>query len=754
MLHHSLICRKPARTPLLFAVLLMFPGGAAAGQSALLEIPRIERAPTLEDFLEQRPREAEMRITAFTQRDPNDGEPSTQPTAAYLSYDSRNLYVAFACLDREPHLVRGRLSKRDAIAQDDQVVLWLDTFHDRQRSYLFAVNPLGVQADAVSSEGRDDDYSFDTVWRAEGRLTGDGFVVLMTIPFKSLRIATGADARWGIALARLIPRNSEQSFWPAITRKVEGTLQQFATMASPQRVSGGRNLQLIPYSAVSSGRYLDNATGTYGKDTLSRFGADGKMVFRDAVTVDVAVNPDFSQVESDQPQVAVNQRFELFYPEKRPFFLENASIFKYVRTAPSDPTMRLIPEMLFFSRRVQDPRFGARITGKSGPWSFGGIIADDRGVGAAAASGLRAAVAVGRLQREFGNQSSAGLFVTSLERGGDVNRVGAVDLRWKLTPNWIVAGQAVASRSERPDGSRLAGPAYNASLYYSSRAVLYSVFYSDRSPSFRTALGFVPRTDIRQIEQYGEYRWRPREGPVVAYGPNTYLRLNWDRQGRLQEWIVRFPFEIHLKGRTQVFVRRVESYELFNGVDLRTHVQTVNVTTEWIKWLSINEGFEWGATPNYFPAAGLAPHVGDSMSGSLGLTFRPTPRIRYEQTYLFSSLADARRDTDSGVIFNNHIARSTVNYQFTRELSLRAIADYNAVIPNPALVRLTNDKRVGLDALLTYQLGPGTALYVGFTTGLQNVTPSVAGRGVDRIPAPSTEVGRQFLLKLSYLFRG
>jgi hypothetical protein len=205
------------------------------------------------------------------------------------------------------------------------------------------------------------------------------------------------------------------------------------------------------------------------------------------------------------------------------------------------------------------------------------------------------------------------------------------------------------------------------------------------------------------------------------------------------------PFEVHLKGRTQIFIRRVQSYELFNGVDLRTHVQTVNVTTEWIKWLSINEGFEWGATPNYFPAAGSAPHVAHSTSGSLGLTFRPTPRVRYEQTYLFSRLA---------TIFRNHITRSTVNYQFTRELSLRAIADYNAVMPNPVLVRLTNDKRIGVEALLTYQVGPGTAVYVGYSTGFQNVAPSATTSGIERIATPSTEIGRQFFLKLSYLIRG
>ena len=116
---------------------------------------------------------------------------------------------------------------------------------------------------------------------------------------------------------------------------------------------------------------------------------------------------------------------------------------------------------------------------------------------------------------------------------------------------------------------------------------MYSLFYSDRSPGFRAALGFVPRVDIRQIEQYGEYRWRPTSGPVTAYGPNTYVRFNWNRAGQLQEWIVRFPFEVHLKGRTQIFVRHVQSNELFRGVDLRGHIQTIDVTTEWLKWLAI-----------------------------------------------------------------------------------------------------------------------------------------------------------------------
>jgi len=196
-------------------------------------------------------------------------------------------------------------------------------------------------------------------------------------------------------------------------------------------------------------------------------------------------------------------------------------------------------------------------------------------------------------------------------------------------------------------------------------------------------------------------------------------------------------------------VRRVESSELFEGVTLRGHIQTIDVTTEWIKWLAITEGLEWGVTPNYYPPARTAPHMGDSLNVRLGLTFRPTPRLRQDVTYLRSSLTMPAGEP----IFTNHIARATLNYQFTRELSVRAIADYNAVMPDPARVRLVNDERIGADLLFTYQLGPSTALYLGYTSGFQNLLPADDGGPAVRIDDPKTQVGRQLLVKLSYLFR-
>jgi hypothetical protein len=211
---------------------------------------------------------------------------------------------------------------------------------------------------------------------------------------------------------------------------------------------------------------------------------------------------------------------------------------------------------------------------------------------------------------------------------------------------------------------------------------------------------------------------------------------------------------VDLKGRTSVFVRRVEQRERVAGVDLRERFHTINVTTEWLKWLAINESFEWGATPNYVPSSGVDPYVARSTNASLGLTIRPAPRLRIQPNYLFSRLTHTGQAAlEPGTVFTNHIARAHVQYQFTRAISGRAIVDYSAILPNEERVRLVRDKRLGLDALLTVQTGPGTALFVGYSAGFQNVRAPGDGAALERIRNPTESIGRQLFVKLSYLWR-
>jgi hypothetical protein len=714
-----------------------------------VSIPRVSRPPMIDDFLQGVPREAEAEVTGFLQRVPGDGDPVSQPTTAYLSYDDRNLYVVFVC-GEEPGQVRAHLSKRENISGDDLVGVYLDTFDDQRRSYVFLTNPLGIQSDAILTEGLGTDSSFDTVWHSEGRLTAEGYVVWMAIPFRSLRFSSNERQVWGITLTRSIVRNNEGAFWPYSTLRKQSFLEQMASMEGLERVSPGRNLQFIPYGLASGSRFLDFDRPAFRTEGDARAGLDAKIVLRDALTLDVALNPDFSQVESDEPQVTANQRFEVFFPEKRPFFIENASFFQ-------------TPVNLFFTRRIVDPQFGTRLTGKAGRWALGAMLIDDRAPGRLVSPGdplrgERAAVGVVRVQREFAAQSTVGLFISSRDFAGTSNRMFSLDTRLKLGRNWVVTGQAARSYTTGVACVRCAGPTYYLEVRRGGRHFTYVGRYNDRSPDFRAQLGFIPRVDIRQTEQFAAYDWWPRGGRLLRLGPSVFTVVNWNRAGQVQDWFVDASFSFDFPGSTYLSFERFEAFELFGGVEFRKHRTNVSFTTDWKRWLGFSVGAVTGNNPNYFPATG-APFLGNLASTNAGITLRPSPRLRIENTYLYTRLGTREGSSPVGVaagqsIFNNHIARAKVNYQFTRELSLRTIVDYNAVLSAPSLVALPRAKEFVYDFLLTYLLHPGTALYVGYTDRYENLDlASGMPPTVVRTLSPTTPTGRVIFVKLSYLFR-
>jgi len=338
-----------------------------------LRIPRVSRAPKLADFLNGTAREAEAVVNTFWQFDPHDGEPISLPTTAYLSYDKTNLYVGWICKD-DPKKIYARVAPRKQIDLDDRVTINIDTFQDHKHAYWFDVNPYGVQYDGRTTDGIGDDPSWEGLWYSEGRITADGYVVLETIPFRSIRFPKASKQIWYICLARAIQRNNEFSVWPFVShQKLPQFVGQFAPIEIDEDISPGRNVQLIPYGIVSKDNYLDPALGRQ-HETEHTGGLDAKVVLRDALTLDVALNPDFSEIGTDDPKVQVNQRFEVTFPERRPFFLENASIF-------------VMPEQLFFSRRIVNPQYGLKLTGAVGRWGMGVLASDDRAPGQVLAQG-------------------------------------------------------------------------------------------------------------------------------------------------------------------------------------------------------------------------------------------------------------------------------------------------------------------------------------------------------------------------------
>jgi hypothetical protein len=722
------------------------PAAASASRAAprvSVTVPRATEPPRLEEFLNgERP--GGIRVDGFLQRDPGDLVPVSEPTEAFLSFDDANLYAVFVCRAAKPADIRAHMARRESVFGDDHVALFLDTFHDRQRAYMFFVTPLGIQADGITTEGQGDDMSFDAVWQSEARRTEFGYVVRMAIPFKSLRFPPARGSQtWGLALSRSIPVNNEQSFWPGMTRRVSGFAAQFADAHGFDDVSPGRNVQIVPYGTFTGARFLDSPAAAFDSKAEGRVGVDAKVVLRDALTFDFTANPDFSQVESDEPQVTVNQRFEVFFPEKRPFFLENAGFFG-------------TPLTLFFSRRVRDPQIGVRMTGKLGGWAVGALGMDDRAPGRLLSAedpqfGDRAYTALARVRREFG-QSSLGALVTSRDFGASASRVASIDTRLRLGSRWFFDGQAARSEGTAPGAATLDDDAYSVALNRSGRMFTYNISYQDIGVGFRAPLGFVPRTDMRQAVSFATVRWYPRKGPVQAFGPNSFIQHTWNQKGEVEEWLVRFPFQIDLKRQSGIFVRHAESLERFAGFEFREHENFFNFYTSYLDWMDVSLFTSIGTRPNFFPAAGVAPALADFRDASVTLTFRPSGSLLVDQTYLYSDLTARPESGQSGTIFTNHIIRSKVNYQFTRALSLRAIVDYNGVLANPSLVALDRTKHVTADLLMTYLVSPGTALYVGFTDGYDNVVLDTA-LGVRPSRSPTTSTGRQFFVKSSYLFR-
>jgi hypothetical protein len=717
-----------------------------------LTIPRVFRAPKVEEFLGEMHGEG-VRVTDFRQREPGDGKPVSQETSAYVSYDDKNVYVVFVCKD-EPGKVRARMSKREDIGDDDAVSVYLDSFYDRQHAYYFTANPLGIQADGIVTEGQNKpDDLFDTLWHSEGQLTADGYVVWMAIPFKSVRFSSDAAQTWGVALGRSIARNSESAFWPQISRRNKNFISQMAALDGLDQISPSRNIQLIPYGAFTNAKLFDPGVPRYSTQNQGRVGLDSKIVLRDSLTLDVTLNPDFSQVESDDPQVTVNERYEVQFPEKRPFFIENAGYFQ----TPLD---------LFFSRRIVDPEFGARLTGKVGRWSVGLLGIDDRAPGrtvdpANPLFGEHAIIGAARIQREFGKDSRIGILATTRDFGSSYNRLFSIDTRLRLSPTWYFTGQFARSLDRSYDKkfnlNKAQGPASFAELTRSGRSFTYSADYQDLSQDFRAPLGFIKRVDLRQTSQYAAYFFHPESSKILSFGPSFTFGADWDHQGRLQDRYTNAEFAMDFSGPVGFKLTRYDAYEFYLNKGFRYQKSGVSFYANWIKWLNFNGSFQGGSGLNYTPANGLAPFVGTSQNASLGLTLRPTSRMRLDETYYFTRLGTTSGYLSAGgapTVFTNHLARTKLNYQFTRALSLRAIVDYYGLLPNPGLFNSDRYKQLTGDILLTYMVNPRTALYIGYNNRHENWTidPETPPM-LRRYGSPSYLTGSQIFVKLSYLLR-
>jgi len=779
------------RWPVLaLAVAALVAGGRAFAQNSAsssvtearptVTIPRMSTPPKLSDFLGMKPDAAMagrmLRIHGFIQRTPKDDVAPNQRTNVYLGYDNKYLYVVWVAFDKQPNKIRAHMTVRDHLSGDERLDMFLDTFHDHRHAYVFTVNPFGLQQDGSYDESANPNYdsSFDTVWKSKGKRTRQGFVVWEAIPFKSLRFPATPSQTWGILFIRWIARNSGSDSWPRVSTRIQGRLSQEATLKGLHSISRGHNIQFIPYAYARSYRALNTRDPNNPQFITDKFdprvGINGKAVLKDSLVLDATVNPDFSQVESDQPQVTVNQRFAVNYPEKRPFFLENANFFQ----TPLD---------LFFSRDIADPQYGVRLTGKVGHYAIGTLLANDKSPGEVVPpdsnlAGKRARFAVVRVNRDIGKQSTIGMIYTDREFAGTYNRVGGIDGHFKFNPNWTLDWQGVTSATTLPGGLRSAGPAYKFHLQRIGYQFYYNLNFEDLSPGFNTEAGFlgqdtvdrfvsysrsIPRPavrpDFRSVGQFITYRFRPEGKTLISWGPTLYIDPVWDHAGNMLDQYYDTGLSFELAGKTYIDLYQAGDHELLRPQDFsilpsnRTYVhghKGIYVGTQFYEPLTFSATYEWGTDVNFVPPAGQAPFLADLTHSEVQMTIRPLTPLEIDNTYILERLTSRQGGAS---IFNNDIIRSKWNWQFSARLGIRTIFQYNSILPNTQLSSLKPTKEFNADFLVSYIVNPWTALYVGYNSDRQNINLIPTSYGSELIRTRQfINDGRQFFVKFSYFF--
>ncbi len=743
-------------------------------------VPLLDRPLTLADFAGMEPRpELKDRLgqlNHFIQNGPVDGAAATEPTEVYLGRTNSALYIVFLCFDQHPELIRTHLARRENILKDDFVTVNLDPFQDRLRGVEFQVNPNGVQADAAWTEANGYDYSYDQVWDSEGRITGKGWMALLAIPFRSLRFPPRS-SDWGAVFWRNLPRNSENDFWPRVSANVSGMLSQEGTLHldSLDDVTGSHNIQINPY-ALSQGEHtlqtLDPANPFFStRHFEGTAGGEAKAVLHDSIVFDATVNPDFSDVESDQPQFTVNQRYPVFFPELRPFFLENASYFA-------------TPLTLLYTRNIIRPEFGARITGKIGHTNFGILAIDDREPGEVTEPGdplykSKAMFYVDHVSQDLGKGSNIGLTYTDEEFGGGFNRIGGADFTWRLDSHWTLLGQTVESATKQSNSHSTAvifpagynaGPASDVQLQRNGHSFNMFNEYQDISQGFTTQVGFLQTSNIRSDHLHANYQWFPKQSRLQSFGLETNQNIAFDHAGnRVYHYSTFDPFFLLPRNIVLAPVggQNSDTVGPQNGYALTTNQNFIENFGGFVArgqpWQQLNFNLQAikSGNVNYYPAGGQAPFLLNQETVQALISINPLRKLTDDNTYLLDRDHSAK---DAQLVYETQTFRTKLNYQFTRAWSARLIVEYDSTLANPAFTSLVRTKQIQTQALLTWLPHPGTVIYVGYNNDLQNYnhqlcSTSAASRYcrsdqpiLPRGPGYLND-GRQLFVKASYLFR-
>ncbi len=735
-------------------------------------IPVLPSDPKLADFLSPTPTgkaaRAMLRIQKFVQRYPADGQPPTEPTVAYVGYTHENLFVAFVCKDDTPSGIRGHMLQRDNLSDDDFIQVMIDTFADHRRAFLFRVNPLGIQQDALYTELTGFDFSFDTVWDSWGKKTPNGWVAMMRIPFASLyfdKAAHGAQRTWGLLLSRTISRKNEYINWPAVRHNIAGQLTQEALAEGFEDIESGKNWQFIPYALAHSQRLLntvDPINPYFSNLNLQGYtGLDTKFILHNSLVLDMTFNPDFSQIGINNP-APPNQRFPFYFPELRPFFIENASYF-------------LTPFSLYYTPNIVMPQFGQRLTGKVGPWAVGLLDVDDRNPGfqvppTSPDYGTRSHYYIGRVNRDLGTQSNIGAIFADYEYLNSYNRNGGIDYRARIGQRWTWIGQGVTSETMSLENAHQSGQSYYQALYYADLHRNLTVKYRDVAAGYLTQTGFFTRPDVRQPYGSASYTFRPKNSILLSHTVGLYSERIWDHTGLPLDFYLNPFYRLNFKLKTNVSVfadlgqdrlRPSDYSALSSNVEYQTRIYGARASTSPNPEVYLRYRYYGGEEVNYAPVNGLGPNPMNAASQRVNYEFKPTGGLDISGFYEFDHYT---HPSNGELVYDSHQAVSRLNLQMTKAWSINFIGEYVEEQPNASYTNTSYLKDAFGDLLLTYLPHPGTAFYLGYTTDYVNLNGDLCTRLADgycnandpilsTITTPSLNDQRIFYIKISHLFR-
>jgi hypothetical protein len=769
--------------PILFAAFVVLDSATVYDGRAnrtRVDIPRIDTAATIDGNLDEAVWSRAARLTGFSQYQPVDGRPAEEPTEVLVWYSPDAIWFGIKAKEMHGNVIRATKANRDDIASEDHVQILLDTDNGRQLAFLFGVNALGVQQDGTRSaqfaggagglsatgggfrsinplEGSVD-LNPDYVFESKGRLVPGGYEVEIRIPFKSLRYQDARVQSWGIHVLRRIQHSGYQDTWAPAVRANANFLAQSGTLEGLHDMHRGLVLEATPTmtARVDGAPRVDRGHSYEG---TSEFGADAKWGVRQNLSLNATINPDFSQVEADVGQVLLNERFALFYPEKRPFFLDGLELFD-------------TPNQLIYTRQIVAPRGGLKLAGKIAGANIAAMTVQDDDTYSWTGR-HHPLFGIARLRRDFGRSYTLGSVLTTREDGDDYSRLAGADFRLYHSKLYFLQLQAAQSWTDSLGANR-DGSLLQADWDRTGRAWGFHYTLRGVEPGFSAAAGFVNRTGVVEARTFNRFSfYGARDALLQTYGTFVQAARTWDySSGRpLFETTESLTPTATLRGGWQLTAAIARNGFAYDPVTYRslsvisdgdTSAFTVpgfeknqysgsfRVTTPTLRVASATAGITYGGTPIFREAS-----PGKSMRLDGALDLRPTTSVR--ASFQVSRLTLDRKFDDSR-FSSETIPRLKVEYQMTRAIFFRVVGQYaarsrsslidrsgNAILINGVLDSGTKSNEFTADWLFSYRPIPGTLAYFGYGSTMTE-PHEFRFRDLER-----TRDG--FFGKLSYLFR-